>query len=174
MRRMSSLRSIGGALAALLAGGCAESSSGSDLQAVPDAMSDALSDGAVDALPDLACLPSPLADYCGGPCHDHSALIAALQAGGCLESPSFPELGPQSGTCGAFTYVLYSPHGLDVTVEYFDAQGVLVGVKYRSDTTEFCGRTSFEIDYGSVPRCDPVRTDGGSLHCGLPDAGLRG
>ena len=91
----------------------------------------------------------PLSEYCtGARCHDavsaeldavNGARARVLRGGGCGQL--------ESGRCGAFTYVKTSDGYLRVE-EYFDADGRLSGVRYRSDAKD-------DRRYGEVPDCAP-------------------
>lgn len=137
---------------------------------------------ATDAAVDGGPCAAPLSAYCndpgvGGIVMCGAALderLSLIRAGvSCTESPVFPEFGPSTGSCGSLAYVLYSPHGVDKTTEYFNASGALVAAHYESDTNAYCNGTTFEIAYGPVPTCDRIPTDGGTLHCDTRDLGVQ-
>jgi hypothetical protein len=123
----------------------------------------------LDGALDLACPAMPL--QCAPHCPTLSDVLASIRAGNCYHGVT--EL-TESGTCGTLTYAQYSVHGLDVVIDYFDRAGAMVASSYCSDTNEFCGGTSFCQTWGYSPDCQRVRTDGGALHCGVGDGGVRG
>lgn len=101
------------------------------------------------ALALAGCRGKPLSDYCtGARCHDaisaeldavNGARARLLRGGGCGRL--------ESARCGALTTVTVSDGSLQVE-EYFDPDGRLAGVRYRSGAQD-------ERRYGEVPDCAP-------------------
>ena len=81
------------------------------------------------------CRGGSLEDYCDGPC------------------PALEDAAV-TGACGEYLWINRFKNSLDSLLEYYDAEGVLVGVEHWTDCNCFCDRRSFVKTFGSVPDCE--------------------
>lgn len=120
---------------AILAAAVGLLSASSCANAGQDGTSDDLACGSDGCWIDGECRGGSLEDYCEGPC------------------PTLEDAAV-TGACGQYRWINRFQNSLDSLLEYYDAEGVLVGVEHWTDCNCFCDGRSFFKAFGSVPDCE--------------------
>lgn len=95
----------------------------------------------------------PLEAYCS-PCDPYEvAFTDALEGLEICSGDGALGTLPAAGACDELRWIV-TWDTLDQHLEYFDADGTMVGATLRTDVASLCDGSSFTKDYGVVPECE--------------------
>lgn len=71
------------------------------------------------------------------------------------------DVARESHCVGVYVAITLHDHQLGGSTRYFDGERRLFAAYQSSDTTSYCGGTSFDVIYGTLPTCPttPIVTD---------------
>jgi hypothetical protein len=109
---------------------------------------------------DRDCCQAPLSDFCEGsecPTWEDEVAWAEEHASRCYAFERYLYSGP----CGDLRYITSGNTAVSSwgSTSYFDDSGALVALRLHDDIFNYCDETSFYIWYGSIPDCEPDRSN---------------